>query len=86
MRGISMMPVVKPMSLSFDGSDIPSVRDSWPSPRKLLNLSRSRAKRPAQAKGLPHQAMSKFEKTKWHWLSTGAQLAELAHMAEALRF
>ena len=58
---------LRPMSLSFGGADAPSARGSQPRSSDLAELSRSRAGRPAQAKGPPHEQMPESEKTKWHW-------------------
>ena len=55
------------MSLSFGGADAPSARGSQPRSSDLAELSRSRAGRPAQAKGPPHEQMPESGKTKWHW-------------------
>jgi hypothetical protein len=41
------------LSFSFGGADAPSARGSQP---RSLDVSRRRAERPAQAKGLPHYA------------------------------
>ena len=52
------------MSLSLGGADAPSACGSQPSSFDLAELSRSRAGRPAQAKGPPHEQMPESEKTK----------------------
>jgi hypothetical protein len=44
-----------PSLFRFCGADAPSARGSQPRSSDLTGLSRSRAGRPAQAKGLPHE-------------------------------
>jgi hypothetical protein len=57
---------LKRAPLSFRGADALSARGSQPRSSDLAELSRSRAERPAQAKGPPHKQMPESGKTKWH--------------------